>query len=309
MKTLLRLTTVLCGLALTSPAFAAEATALNHLPEGTQWVMHVNMTAIRDSAIGKHVTKKLAEAPHKARMDLLADMLNFDPRTDLEEATVFGPDEKEDHAVMVIKGNVDGERLRTFVESNEGFEMSNFGGTDVLSWIEDKGKRKGLRSYGKVLNNQFVVIGSDGPSVAKALQSLDGGVGLAKDAELLKALNRDAVVMAAASAQFAKMASLDPENPMLQQAKSFKMSLQEKGDKMALNVGVQMTNPEAAEQLLMIGRGGMAMMEMQAMQKEELADLMEALDSKMDVEMDTVVLDVSFPSQAVIDCIEKAEKE
>lgn len=306
MKHMRRSLQLACLFAALTSALPLLASNLDHLPPDTKWVIHMNMAAIKKSGIGQHVQKKIGEGPGGRQLDLLADMLNFDPRKDLNEATVFGPDADESHAVLVVNGKVDGERLKTFVEGNSGFEKVVHDGVEVLSWVEEDGERKGQRSFGRVLNNQYVVIGSKGPQVAAALKALDGGKVLAKESELLQDLQRDAVVMAAASAELAKIAKADPNNPMLQQAKSFQMSLREKGEDLSFQMGVQMENPETAKQLMHIAQGGLAMLQLHAAENQELQALLTLMDHKMTVDLSTVKLNVLVDQKALIEMMEDA---
>jgi len=299
-------TTLVTGLAALLSALPAFPSTLDHLPPDTKWVMHVNIDAMKNSGIGKHLEERIGKGPGGRQMDLLADMLNFDPRKDLKEATIYGPDAEESHAVLVVNGKVDGERLQLFVENNPGFEKVNHNNVEVLSWVEEEGDRKGKRTFGRVLNNQYVVMGSHGPSVASALKALQGGQVLAKDSDLLRELKRDAAVMAAASAELANIAQADPNNPLLKQARSFQMSVREKGEEMALEVGVRMQTPEAAQQLLHIGQGGLAMLQLHASETPELKELLGKLNHQLRVDLNLVKLDVSIHTQALKDLMDLA---
>ena len=306
MGTFLTPTRLLTGIAVLLSALPTFATTLDHLPPGTKWVMHVNLDSIKNSGLGKHAQAKIEQTAGGQQLDLLADMLNFDPRKDLKEATIYGPDAKESHAVLVVNGKVDGERLSTFVTMNETFEKVTHDNVEVLSWVNEEGDRKGMRTYGRVLNNQYVVLGSHGPSVASALKALEGGEVLGKDSELLRELKRDAAVMIAASAELANMAKVDPNNPLLRQAKSFQMSIREKGEEMAMELGIRMETPEAAQQLLHIGQGGLALLQLQAAEVPELQKVLGSVNHQMRVDLNQVKMDVTVATQALKDLMDQA---
>ncbi len=298
-----RLIASLAVLITARPLFASN---LDHLPPDTKWVMHVNLDAIKNSGIGKHAQEKIGQTPGGKQLDLLVDMLNFDPRKDLHEATIYGPDAQDTHAVLVVNGKVDGERLSTFVEMNETFKKVTHDHVEMLSWVNEDGDRKGMQTFGRVLNNQYVVLGSHGPSVAAALKALEGGEVLGKESELLRELKRDAAVMAAASAELANMAQVDPNNPLLKQAKSFQMSIREKGDDMAMELGIHMQTPEAAQQLLHIGQGGLALLHLQAAEVPELQKVLGNLNHQMRVDLNQVKLEVTIANQALKDLMDLA---
>lgn len=137
-RTLITQLSAACAALVAWNTFAADS-ALDHLPRGTRWVMHTDIKAMQASTFGKYMEEKMDAKGCAEKMEQLAEALDVDLRKDLLSVTFYGPDQEREHSIMLMRANVDGEKLLTYVEEKEGFQKELDGYVTVLSWIQDKG--------------------------------------------------------------------------------------------------------------------------------------------------------------------------
>ena len=116
--------------------------------EGAQWFAHADLHALKATTVGERVFSGLNEGDANAKLAALSAVLNFDPRSDLRELTLYGFGGDHDGAV-IVRGAFDEERLLTLVRAGGSYESEQHEEHLLHSWIDEK-KGHQKRVYGSV---------------------------------------------------------------------------------------------------------------------------------------------------------------
>lgn len=114
---------------------AAEL-APNRIPASANWVLHVDLDAMRASSTGKAVIGQI-ETDHGPGLRAIKRMFSVHLINDLRGVTLYG-DGRRDHAVVWFDGRFDQEHLVDVLRAAEDYKTSSHGGVTIHSW-KDKG--------------------------------------------------------------------------------------------------------------------------------------------------------------------------
>lgn len=157
------------------------------------------------------------------------------------------------------------------------------------------------------MGNTFVVLGADRDYVVEALNAVGGGETLKKGEGVLANLAQGDGVIFASSADFANMKTFKPRNPMMKQASSIQMSVKETKSNTVVAVDVDMNSNEAAQQLLALSQGGLAMMRLKTAEKPAVRSMVDRVG--MTAAAERVSFDFEAPSVELIDTMKQAKAE
>ncbi|MFG0275210.1 MAG: hypothetical protein ACF8QF_09145 [Phycisphaerales bacterium] len=187
-----------CAASLALTPMPAEAGPLNlrHVGADAQFVVHIDMEAMRESEAGRSLLGIITQVADDA-FDDIEDELGIDPRSNIDDATIYGASDDEGDLVIIVHGNgeladaldrarkeiedIDSDRARGVEyemwdagdETLYVFEASRRGETTVvIAFDEDRlvdavrvlaGEDDGLRgdaadAFGEPLRNAFLFV-------------------------------------------------------------------------------------------------------------------------------------------------------
>ena len=167
-------------LALAAPLAAAEIQPAR-IPASANWVLHVDMDAMRATETGKAVLARI-ESEHGAKLRAAKRMFSVHPLTDLRDVTLFG-DGRKDHAVVLFSGTFDRGHLTDLVKAADDYRESTHAGITIHSW-KDKGAPQHaafaaddllvFSRFEQLLKDSLDVLKSPVPSSANAILPTTG---------------------------------------------------------------------------------------------------------------------------------------
>ena len=154
--------------------FAHPGTAAS-LPEtavsdGTNWIFHLNPSRFWQANAGDRI---LEEMPDEARSNLkeLEKFFGSEPLNALDGITLFGPDENEENAAVVLQGDFDRERILNLVHLAEKHSTEEYGDRTIHKW---ESKSDGEMRYGVFAANDTIILSRAKPPLTNALDVFDG---------------------------------------------------------------------------------------------------------------------------------------
>jgi len=181
-----------------------------------KWVVHIDVDAMSKTDTWKLVQPKLENnakyAKGKRDIERVGQLKLPD---DLHDVTLFGPTVGEKEAVVIIRANVNPERLKTLVSLNETYSASTVGGHQLHSW-DDKGKTmfSGFAGDGRI------VIGQSKDEVVAALDTIAGKLDPLKNAVLAPQQTNAGMLVYVAGDQLGEIGQQAARSPMIQKLKS-----------------------------------------------------------------------------------------
>ena len=161
-----------------------------HLPQDTTWVMHLDMEALRDSALAETLRDQwLTHDKVRKHLDHVRKETGIDPSEDILGATIFDSKFKKHHGVAMIHvRNADGQKLLARLNEKEPENrMVEFGPHKIYLWTKDHhhgGKAK-YTVCGTLYEDQLMIFSRDLLQVLAVLDVLDGKkAGLPADSSL-----------------------------------------------------------------------------------------------------------------------------
>lgn len=301
-----RVLTCLSALALSGTCAAMDLTMV---PADHRWVVQIDVAQTLKGRIGGFISEVAGKPPLKAKLAAITAMTGFDPLKDCSLITLTGTDTREDQAVLVAAGRFESKRLATLVEANDTHEALSGGGTQVIHrWQDDNG---GGTQCAALVGDRLLVIGK-GLDRVKAVLAVLGGT-----AEAAKAENLLGGEVPAAPAALVVVAAngiadwLGPQAAMLKQARAIYLTVGESGDLLQFQGLLAASDEKAAQDVLGVANGLMAMARLSQAQEQEpaLADLLKSV--QISSKGTTVGMTCSFPVQTLLDRVrvEMAKKK
>ena len=216
-------------------AVAADAT----------WVMHLDMDAVRGSAVVRRAWEKAqAMHPHAGgMMDLAAKMTGMDPRKDLRDVTAWGVDTDKRNGVMIVRGKVNRELLEKMAAKAPDHQTMEHRGHALHAWTHRRRGRDGERMVGGFHRDDVLVFGRTPEKVKAALDVLDNAAAAASGDGPLGGRVRPGSILVA------RAAAVDPDTkcPVLKQGRAFRVAMGETAGTSFYRARLVMESPAAAE--------------------------------------------------------------
>ena len=271
------------------------------------WVVHLNLDALRGSQIGQAMLAEELDAAAQEPLQQAQEMLGMDPRTDLNGVTLYGTADAQEDFVAIVRGNFDVAKLLSHVENASGYAGSRLGSRDVHSWLVEEGIDES-RMFGTVLDNSRVMISRSVAQLEKGLAVLDGAQGnISAGSELDTRILSGQGVMLAVTADLRDVEF--PQNPMMPQAnvniRNFLMQMRETDGTLGLRVAAQQGSVQEAQQAEEM-LNGFKMMGLMHLQQEnpDLASLLQAITVGRNEA--TLLLGLSYSSEKLINMMKEA---
>lgn len=234
---------LLLAAVLARPAAAGPAT-LAAVPADAVWMMHLDMDAARDSTVVRRMHDRAMKLhPQLEAMIAMAKgMTGMDPRTDIDDVTVYGRDTDKRNAVMVVRARANRQLLEKMVEKARDHRTLEHGGRTLHSWTH-RGRKgdKGETVVGAFHADDRMVFARSADAVKMALDVLDGNKGSYKEGPLAGGIKAGSILVARAAA-------IDPHTkcPVLRQGRGFRVAAGEHDGKSFYRAKLDMKSAEAA---------------------------------------------------------------
>ncbi|HWQ93636.1 MAG TPA: hypothetical protein VN673_18385 [Clostridia bacterium] len=287
-----------CGLGLAKPIQRADVAA-----EST-WVLHVDVDALRPTAMGQHILSELNKPETQARLAAFSAVFAFDPRTALHGLTLYSAGPAPADGVLLVYADIDAGRLETLVKAAKGHESTEYKGHVIHNWIDDKKKAKnGIqpRTYAAIHGGRVVLFGQREARVAQALNVLD------QTAPALSAGSNYPELGATGDTSFIQAAARkldfpesDPNAALMRLSQSVRLLVGESQGRVNTVVTLVAKDEEVAGHMTSIAQGVVALMKLQK-EKPEAVKVAEATTLKQ--EGATLVGTVSLPVNEVVEVL------
>lgn len=276
-------------------AVAADAT----------WVMHLDMDAVRGSAVVRRAWEKAqALHPHAGgMMDLAAKMTGMDPRKDLRDATAWGLDTDKRNGVMIVRGKVNRELLEKMAAKAPDHQTMEHRGHTLHAWTHRRRGRDGERMVGGFHRDDVLVFGRTPEKVKAALDVLDGAAAAASGDGPLGGRVRPGSILVA------RAAAVDPDTkcPVLKQGRAFRVALGEHEGRSFYRARLQMDSPAAADAVEDVVEGFTALGRLRWGDDADVLQLVKAVQA--DVAGDTCTIAWDGDAERVAAVVERAMEE
>lgn len=300
----------LAAFSLGAGAFAAPLQRAD-VPADPAWVVHVDVDAIRPTAVGQFLLGEMAKPENKAKISVLQSLIGVDIATQLHGLTLYnttGTDAKD--GVLIVYADFDPEKLSNLAQIAKDPQSTKHHGITIRSWTDENkmtgGRQK--RTFGAIKGNR-VILGQQESTVAAALDVLDGGPSLAGSKNFPELGTSDSPKCVQAAAHHLDLPGDGPHATMLKLAQGMRLDIGETEGKVKATLALEAKDGDVAQQMYSVAQGLLALGKLQ--NKPETAKLVNALSVKQD---DTwVVANLNVDADDLVEALKakaahKAEK-
>ena len=288
-----------------APLVCAEPLVSQHVSADAQWLVHIDVDAIKTGSVARAVGALWLKLPGGAEhLRRAGAVVGLNPAEDLRGITIYGRRYAEPAAVVVLRATVDRERLMAFLQGTPGFRTQPYGDHELVEWTANPGKKDEHTVTGSFHGPGVIVFGRDGDEVRKALDVLDGrSPGLGED-DLLSPGNVAPGTMIQARAVDLAEVELPFKSPLVRKSKRFCVALGEHEGEAFAAATATTESTETAEQLRAVVEGLLAMAELEFDSDEQVTRLLETV--KVSSDGKTVRVEYRGPPGEVLELIGKA---
>ena len=230
------------------------------------WVLHLDVDALRKSAVGAHILSELHKPEKELQLFVLKAAIGSDLRTALHGITVYGASPAPDDGVALVYADLNSERLMALAKQAEDYRATSHGKHQVNSWIDAKRREKDggePRTYSAIYKDQMVIFAQREARLTEALDVLDNTTkSLATGTAFPKFGGGEPAVIQAAARQIDLPAG-NPSASVFKQAKLLGLEVRESGPNLLANLSLETKNAEAAPLIADVARGIIAIIALQ----------------------------------------------
>jgi hypothetical protein len=237
---------------------------LKQVAADAKWVVHVDVDALRASAVVQKAYQKCIEKHKDAeqKINMVCMMSGMDPRKDIHGVTAYGKDADKEHGVLIVDANVNQTLLLGLAAKAPDHKVTAHGSYELHSWTHKCWKTKEVKSVtGTFYKPNIMVFAACEDGVKAALDVLDGkspGI-TGKDSALAGGTKPGSIFVARASGVDAKNSHCG----ILKQTDSFRVALGENKGESFYRARLTMKSTEAAEQVKAVVAGAKALVSLQ----------------------------------------------
>lgn len=282
------------GLAMLASATCARASKYDprQVPADAQWVVFADMDVISSSKVWGIVEKPLeANADYQKGVNQVAVLTGMHFPKDLHSVTLYGRSERPDDAVLLVRANMNRQRIVGLVSLAPGNNTDEENGRDIYSWSQG-----GKQVYGAFAADDLVVIARTRKTLDNALATLDGKNAPLDADSVLNSGQHLGVLFYLTGKNFA---SLGAQAVLLRQVQSGWVSIGEDSDSLVVSASATVADPQKARQLAASVEGIKALASLSLMEKndqsqvKDFTQIIDGLTSK--AEEKTVSIQVPIP--------------
>jgi hypothetical protein len=300
-----------CALSLalgTIPAITAAPIQRADVPADAAWVLHLDLDALRSTAIGKHILSEMSKPENENKLAAFQASFGIDLKTDMHGMTVFSAGPAPEDGVLLAYADFDSERLTNIARGAKDYKSVSHRKHTIHNWEDDKKKpgKDGLqpRTYAAI-QGKHVIFGQREAAVASAL---DIGDGMGKHLAGTKAfpqLGTGKGGFLQAAARKLDLPQNDPNAAVFKMAKMMTLNVAESGQDIVGNLAVEAADDQVAGHMVSIAQGLLSLMKLNSAKQVGVA-LAEALAIKQDGAIMNVNL--SMPGSKIIDMMKAADE-
>lgn len=238
------------------PAFELQK---NYISSETKWIIHLDFKALLKTRLWENIYIKKKTKIRHGEISLLKD-LNFDIHKDLNAVSIYGMakgDMDTDNAVVLLSGNFNTIKILNRLKSEKEAGKSKYGKFEIYNWDGD--------DYGTFINNNLLVISHSIKNMRYALDVISGkkeNFMKSSLASRMKEVPGDAILFALAGDLSSFINKRHSTPMMINKAKMALFLAMEKNSDMRLSLKLHTESQEAAQNIMQIGNGLLALARM-----------------------------------------------
>ncbi|MBN1393589.1 MAG: hypothetical protein JW959_00970 [Pirellulales bacterium] len=290
-------------------AVRAEPLELEQIAADAKWVAHLDVDAMRTSAVADKVREHWREKHPKAveHLEMIRAVWNFNPCADVHGITLYGTKIKKDTGVVIVHAKVDQEFLLDKARKAPGHRGETYGQYRLHTWRHREGKKHERDMTGVFYRPDVILFGGSIDEVKTALDVLDGtSPNLAGKKSPLTVPVAEGTMFLARAVDLAEAKDLPCKSPMVKQIDSIALAIGEKGGDSFLVARMCVKKPELARQIKTVVEGARAMAAMVNGDDSEALELIDALD--IDIKGKVIEVEWRAPAEKVWNHLKKMKE-
>jgi len=275
-----------------APADKAASPQTSAVSPDAQWAFHIDMQRLTSSTMFKGLLEEKGPAKMKGKADQFLGKLKIDPVKDLKGITVFGRGQKDEDAVVALKGKFDKTHLLGLIKAEETHKEIPYEKYTIYSWDGD--------DFGAFAADDLILLSESEAAIKAALSTLEKSK---KDVSAFPFLARvmkespNAIFVAAVNS-ISGLVGEKSKPVILSKMRQAGGSLSESGENVNLKVSIATESAQVAKDVEQAIRGLIAMANLQ-MDNAEAQSFAQSI--KIDVDGENVRIDASYPAKKLMD--------
>jgi hypothetical protein len=262
-----------------------------HFPADAKWVLHLDVKALTESAMGQFLRQAMDEEAQRGLTALKA-MCGIDLTNDVDSLVVCGKGDAQAGGVIYAYGRFDVQKLTAVAGGAKEFQNKAVGERSLLSW-SDKGKRTSLC----FIDPTLAVMSQDEGLVQEAMKIIDGKTaGLGDDGPFGNVLSHHKGRFLAVQANnLPAFAGTNTQLLLFKQAEALMLEIGQMPGANGLDcaLAVKAATPEQAQQMNQAALGLQAIFQLQASQNPDVAAVAQGVKVGMQNNIVTVNLSLT----------------
>lgn len=279
------------------------------LPDAT-WVVHVDV----EGAVGSNLGRALLES--RPGMEFRAELRNevvqeigIDPLHDIRGVTIFGVDEDEQQAVILLSAtNAIDRPLEQLPRMVRDYQEIREGPRVVHSWAEDHGRMYAYAAPGVAEGERIVLLSGDVQRLQRGILRVERG-GDDSAAPLQQAQPQPGSYLFVSASQIPGIIADDPgASTIVRFARAVVFDAGGAGDAFSCKARITTAGAQDATTMLQAAQGLLAVARMAASSEPEIQQLLPLADAiRMHTEGETVAMQMEIPHGALMQALRALE--
>jgi hypothetical protein len=274
-----------------APENKAMSPQVSAVPPDVQWALHIDIQRLTSSTMFKGLLEENGPAKMKGKADQFLGKLKIDPMKDLKGITIFGRGQKDEDAVVALKGKFDKAHLLDLIKAEPDHEEIPYGKSTIYSWDSDE--------FGAFAADDLILLSESEAAIKAALDTLEKNK---KDVSAFPFLARvmkesPNAIFAAAVNSISGLVGKMSKPVILSKMRQAGGSVSESGENLNLKVSIAAESAQVAKDVEQAIRGLIAVVNLQMADADAQAI---AQSIKIDVDGENVRIEVSYPAKKLM---------
>jgi hypothetical protein len=274
-----------------APADKSARLQASAVPTDAKWALHIDMARLTSSAMFKGLLEEDGPARIKGKADHFLGKLKIDPMKDLKGITVFGRGNKDEDAVVALKGKFDKAHLLGLIKAEESHTEISHGNYTIYSWDGD--------DFGVFAADDLILLSENEGAIKAALDALGEGKGNVPAFPFLARAMKESpnAILTVAVSSISDLVGKKGKPVILSKIRQAGGSISESGENINLKVSIAAESAQVAKDVEQAIRGLIAMANLQLADAEAQAI---AQSIKIEVDGENVRIDASYPAKKLM---------
>ncbi len=274
-----------------APEDKAASPQISAVPPDVQWALNIDMQRLTSSALFKELLEENGPARMKGKADQFLGKLKIDPMKDLKGITIFGRGQKDEDAVVALKGKFDKAHLLGLIKAEESHTEITYGKHTIYSWDGD--------DFGAFAADDLILLSESEAAIRAGLDTLEKSK---KDVSAFPFLARvmkesPNAIFAVAVNSISGLVGKKSKPVILSKMRQAGGSISESGENINLKVSIAAESAQVAKDVEQAIRGLIAMANLQLADAEAQSI---AQSIKIDVDGENVRINASYPAKKLL---------